>query len=173
MARKSDIKTCRYANCNHPDKRVNISSDEYIVNGRKYYHRDCFEAFEREEANEAKLKADIQLIKNMWLENISNTVVLSQLYLEINRLVREQNIGSDYVIYVLDYCIKHKLNLRYPAGLKYYIDKEEIKSSFEKTKIRKIVEQADFTVHETIDTAPKFSVNKKQSGFASILKGKR
>lgn len=173
MARKADIKTCRYANCNHPDKKVNISTDQFVIDKRKYFHKNCFEAFEREEANEAKLKADIQLIKNMWIENISNTVVLSQLYLEINRLVRERNIDSDYVIYVLDYCINHKLNLRYPAGLKYYVDNAEIKSSYEKTKIRKIIEQADFTVRETTDTAPKFSINKKQGGFASILKGKR
>lgn len=173
MARKADIKICRYAKCKHAEKKINISEDLFVVDGRKYYHQECFDALEREEASEAKLKADIQLIKNMWIENISDTVVFSQLYIEINRLVRERGIESEYVIYVLDYCIKNKMNLRYPAGLKYYIDNEEIKSSYEKTKIRKIIEKADFSVHETTDTAPKFTINKKTGGFSNILRGKR
>ena len=33
MSKKTDIKTCRYAKCSHPDKKIDISKDDYKVNG--------------------------------------------------------------------------------------------------------------------------------------------
>ena len=53
------------------------------------------------------------------------------------------------------------------------LDYPEIKTAYEKAKVKKVVETADFTVKEAEDTAPKFSINKKPSGFNSILGGKR
>ena len=107
MGRKADIKICRFNKCNHLDKKIDISTDDYITEGRKYFHSDCFRKIKEEEKKEKKLKADIQLIKNMWLEHISSTVVLSHLYLEINKLVRERSIDSEYIIFVMQYCIKN------------------------------------------------------------------
>lgn len=225
MARKADIKVCRFAECNHPGKIVNIAEDDYVADGRSYYHKDCFDEkeqrlinerlakskrrkcgyyncnhpqkiidtgneefvtkegryyhidcwkeFEKVRDTEEILRADIQLIKNMWIENISNTVVIQRLYQELNKLIRDQGIDPKYVIFVLDYCIKHKFNLRYPAGLKYFVDNSEIKCAYDKAKAKKKIEKADFTVKETEDTAPKFSINKKPGGFNSILSGKR
>lgn len=174
MSQNKNIKTCRYKECKHPNKRLNIVEQDYISVGRLYFHKDCYAEKERKDAAEAKIKADIQLIKNMWVENISNTVVLSQLYLEINKLIRERGIDSEYVIFVLNYCIKNSCNLRYPAGLKYYVDKQEIKDAFEKERAKKIVGNAMFSVDSTIsDSSPKFTINRKPSGFNSILGGKR
>lgn len=170
MARKADIKVCRYSACRYREKKVNIAEEEYVADGKKYYHADCYTTMEAEAKTEEKIKSDIQLIKNMWVENISNTVVLSQLYLEINKLVRERGIATDYVIFVLDYCIKNHCNLRYPGGLKYYVDKQDIKDAFKKDQARKIINNATFCVDETmIDHSPKFTINRKPSGFKSIL----
>ena len=170
MARKTDIKTCRYKDCKHSSKEINIAEQKYMAVGRNYFHVDCYAAKEAAESAEAKLKADIQLIKNMWIENISDTVVLSQLYLELNKLIRERGISSDYVIFVLNYCIKNRCNLRYPGGLKYYVDKQEIKDAFAKKEAQKAISNATFSIDEfTEDNSPKFSVNKRPSGFSSIL----
>ena len=174
MARKSDIKVCRYKKCRHPDCKINIAEESFVLLGKSsYYHSDCYENKQSEDRKEEQLKADIQLIKNLWLENISNTVVISQLYLEINRLVRERDIPSDYVIFVLQYCIKNKCKLRYPAGLKFYVDRQEIKAAYKKSKMPKI-DASSFTADQAQAVeAPKFTVNQKPSGFSSILGRKR
>lgn len=170
MARKADIKTCRYQNCKHRDKQVNIAEQEYVAVGRSYYHADCYVQKDAMDKAEEKLKADIQLIKNMWVENISETVVLSQLYLELNKLIRERGISSEYVIFVMDYVIKNKCKLRYPGGLKYYVDKQDIKDAFAKKEVQKKIANATFAVDvSSDDNSPKFSVNKRPSGFSSIL----
>ena len=170
MARKTDIKVCRYKKCRHPESKINIAEDSFVLIGKSsYFHSDCHEQKQLEDKAEEQLKADIQLIKNLWLEKISDTVVISQLYLEINRLVRERNIPSDYVIFVLQYCIKNKCNLRYPAGLKFYVDRQEIKDAYKKRKMLKI-DTSSFSVNsDQADEAPKFTVNSKPSGFSSIL----
>lgn len=174
MAKKADIKICRYDKCEHPEKKVNIAEEEFVANGRKYYHSECWAKFEKEEQAENKLKADIQLIKNMWIENISSTVVISQLYLEINKLVRDRKIDSEYIIFVLDYCIKNKCKLRYPGGLKYYVDKQEIRDAYTRNNARKVIANADFSVKENNeDDTPKFSVNRKPTGFNSILSSRK
>lgn len=173
MSQNRNIKTCRYKKCRFPDRRLNIAEQDYVSVGRVYYHRDCYEEKKKEDDAEERIKADVQLIKNMWIENISNTVVLSQLYLEINRLIRERGIDSKYIIFVLNYCIINHCNLRYPAGLKYYVDKQEIKDAFKKASAKKIVNDATFNVDPTTDSSPKFTINKKPSGFNSILGGKR
>ena len=173
MSQNRNLKTCRYKKCKFPDRRLNIAEQDYVSVGRLYFHKDCYEEKEKEDRIEEKIRADVQLIKNIWIENISNTVVLSQLYLEINKLIRERCIDSEYVIFVLDYCIKNHCNLRYPAGLKYYVDKQEIKDAFEKKHAKKIVNNATFNVDTTTDSSPKFTINRKPSGFNSILGGKR
>lgn len=170
MAKKSDVKICRCADCHYPEKIIDTTEDEYVVVNKRYFHSDCYDEMCKAEESEAKLKADIQLIKNMWIENVSDTVVYSQLYMEINRLIRERGISSEYIIFVLDYCIKNKCKLRYPAGLKYYVDKQEIKDAYAKKEAKKVVGGATFKIDETAqDDSPKFTVNKKPSGFNSIL----
>lgn len=222
MPRKADIKTCRYSSCMHPNRVINISTDDFVMSGKAYYHReclmaketavaaekeakvrykrcchkkcghantiidtyteefvkdntkhyhlDCWSELKAEETKENEIKADIQLLKNLWVENISNTVPIAQLYRELNLMIREQGIDSKYVVFVLEYCIKNKCNLRYPGGLKYFVDRQEIKDAYTKLQAKKIVGNAKFTVDESAqEDTPKFSVSKKSGGFASIL----
>ena len=167
---KKKIKKCGYYNCCHENKVVDTTVEEFVVREGKYYHIDCWENFEKIKDKEDVLKADIQLLKNMWIENISNTVPLAHLYKELNIIIRDQGVDSKYVIFVLDYCIKNKCNLRYPGGLKYYVYKQEIKSAFAKKETQKRVAGATFCVDAAYDdNSPKFSVNKKPTGFSNIL----
>lgn len=170
MNRKS-FRVCRYCNCPHPSKQIDISTDDFVVDGKLYYHRKCYDTKLDEEEKKKQKSKDYEYFRNQWVQNISNTVVYSQLYKVLNELTA-RGIELDYLIFTLNYVIKHKMNLRYPGGFKYFVDKKEIKDSYVQKKLGVSgYNENSFVVVEQEDTAPKFSVNKKPSGFQSILKG--
>lgn len=170
MSRQSDIKTCRYVNCKHPGKIIDISTDEYTVVGKgMYYHTDCFK--QKDEWKDEKTKQDLQYIKTQWGLHISKTVVYSQLFKCLNDLLA-RGISSDYLVFVLDYVIKHKLKLHYPQGFKYFVDREDIREAYEEQRFKRggVNIQSDFTAVDSTD-APVFSVKSKPRGFKGILGG--
>ncbi|MCD8289893.1 MAG: hypothetical protein LUC91_00135 [Prevotella sp.] len=170
---KADIKTCRYKNCQHESKQIDTSCEPYEVEGNRYYHKDCYNDKVTEEKREAKISADMQLIKNIWISNISNTVVYSQLFQVLNQFIRERGVDSEYMIFVVQYCIDHKLGLRHPYGLKYYVDRQDIKTAYEKKiKSENRVDLYSFETTRNDDKSPKFSTPKKPDGFSRILGGK-
>ena len=170
MTKKSDIKACRYRQCKHATKDIDITCDEYVVKGNMYYHKDCYKAKVSGEWKDETTKADLQLIKNLWLKHISKTVVYSQLFKMLNDFIA-RGIESDYLVFVMNYVIEHKMNLNYPAGFKYYVDKKEIRDAYTKKKLSATGYSKDsFVAVEKKDTAPKFSVNQKPNGFQSIIK---
>lgn len=171
MAKKTDIKKCRYVHCKHLNKEINILCDEFKTIGKMYYHKDCYQAKIKGEWKDEKTKADLQLIKNLWIEHISDTVVYYQLFQCLNDLI-SQGIDSDYLVFTIQYCINNKLNLRYPRGFKYFVDNQEIKDAYKK-KNQQTILQTNFLVTDTEDDIiPKFSINKKTEGFNSILGGR-
>lgn len=172
MTKKADIKTCRYKQCRHESKSIDISKDEYVVDNRMYYHTDCYKAKTTVVLKDENTKKDLQLIRTLWVDNISNTVVYSQLFHMLNELLK-RGIDSDYLVFVMQYCIEHKLNLNYPNGFPYFVDKKEIKDAYAKKK--NAANRCDinsFVAIEKEDNSPKFSVNRKPSGFQSILRSK-
>lgn len=171
MSKKTDIKTCRYINCKHPTNKIDITVDSYKVVGTMYYHSDCYNEKQKAEWKDDATKKDLQYIKNRWVECISNTVVYSQLFHILNEYIA-RGVPSKYLVFVIDYVIEHKMNLRYPNGFKYYVDKQEIKDAYQKQQSMKngVKKQSDFTVADSSDT-PKFTVKQKPTGFKSILGG--
>lgn len=168
---KKDIKKCGYVDCNYPGHEVDISVQSYEYDGKRYYHKSCYELKKKKEEKTEQQKADLQYIKNLWVQHISNTVNYGQLFFILNDFII-RGISSEYLIFVVKYAIDNKLNLRYPMGLKYYVDREEIKDAYEKSK-RKNVRQSDFSAKtDGNDTAPEFTINKKESGFQSVFGGK-
>jgi len=174
MSKKTDIKTCRYARCNHPDKLIDITKDNYHVEGRMYYHADCYNLKKKGDWKDEQTKKDLQYIKNQWVLNINQTVVYSQLFHCLNDLIA-RGVSSEYLVFVLDYVIKNKMNLRHPQGFKYYVDRQEIKDAYQKHLIAKsgANNKSNFVVTDDSSTAPKFSVAQKPQGFKSILGGKK
>lgn len=130
---KSSIKTCRYAKCAHDTKTIDISSEEFEVDGQKYYHKDCYEAAEKE----AQIKRDLQYIKNQWVLHINKAVVYSQLFKVLNGFINN-GVSSSYLVFCVDYIISHGMKINYPFGLKYYVGKPEIKAAYMKSKIAKM-----------------------------------
>ena len=174
MSKKTDIKTCRYARCNHPDKLIDITKDNYHVEGRMYYHADCYNLKKKGDWKDEQTKKDLQYIKNQWVLNINQTVIYSQLFHCLNDLIA-RGVSSEYLVFVLDYVIKNKMNLRHPQGFKYYVDRQEIKDAYQKHLIAKsgANNKSNFVVTDDGSTAPKFSVTQKPQGFKSILGGKK
>lgn len=174
MSKKTDIKTCRYMKCKHPDKQIDITKDNYHVEGRMYYHSDCYDLKKKADWKDEQTKKDLQYIKNQWVLHINKTVVYSQLFHCLNDFIA-RGVSSDYLVFVFDYVVKNKMNLRHPLGFKYYVDKQEIKDAYQKHLIAKIGanNKSNFMVTDNDSTAPKFSVNQKPMGFKSILGGKK
>lgn len=169
MAKKSDIKTCRYGQCKHTTKDIDITCDEYVAKRNMYYHKDCYKAKINGEWKDEVTKADLQLIKNLWLEHISKTVVYSQLFKMLNDFIA-RGVESEYLVFVMNYVIEHNLNLNYPAGFKYYVDKKEIRDAYSKKKLSAVIHNKNNFVAVDNDDSPKFSVSKKPKGFQSIIK---
>lgn len=184
MGKKTDIRICRYTQCTHTNKEIDTTCDAFETIGKCYYHTDCYELKikqdtakkmsrekkEKKEPKGNKVRADMQLIKNLWIENISNTVVYSQLFRCLNDLLN-QGVESDYLVFTMQYCVAHKLNLRYPFGFKYFVDKQEIKDAYRKKQLaQNRANQSNFSATDT-DDAPKFSINTKPTGFSRILGG--
>lgn len=168
---KADIRKCRYCNCKHLSQDIDTAKEPYKKKGSKFYHEDCWILQEQMNQKDAQTKADIQLIRNLWIERINNTVVLSQLYQVLNEYIA-RGVSSEYLVFTVEYCIKNKCVLRYPYGLKYYIDNQEIKDAYARTQIAKNRVKQEQFVSVDNDDAPKFTVkNKKMTGFGKILGG--
>lgn len=172
MSKKTDIKVCRYADCPY-GKQIDITKDDYrVVDKTMYYHADCLKRKRKGEWKDEKTKADLQYIKNGWITHISKTVIYSQLFQCLNELVA-RGISSDYLVFVFDYIVSHKLNLRHPKGFKYFVDKDEIKVAYKKQQSQKIssTKLSDFSGVIDNSDAPTFTVKQKPVGFKSILRG--
>lgn len=154
------IRNCGYRLC-RCGKKINIEKDDFVHEKCSYFHKSCY-----------KERSDLALVRSLWHDNISPTVVYSQLNKELNRLIQEVGVSSDFILFTLQYVISHGCKLRYPGGLKYYIDNQDIKNEYDK-KHRKIVTADDFSgiIRDNPTDAPQFVVKKKQTGFGSILGG--
>lgn len=156
MGNNSKLRNCRYVNCKHNNK-IDLEKEPYQKDLYGYYHEDCF-----------KEKCDLQLFRDLWKKYISNTVVIKQLNNVINDLLN-RGVTSDYLLFVLEYIIENKKELRYPAGFRYYVDNSYIKDDYKKRKTPKI-KQDVFVAKNVDDNAPQFSIRNKEQGFQSILK---
>ena len=159
--------------------------DDYVKQGTMYYHTDCYQQKIDKERDEEKRKIekrlnqrqtqkqkdDLSYIIDLWNKHISNTVVYSRLRKELNQLVA-RGIPSEQLVFTMEYIIKHRLNLNYPAGFKYFVDKKEIKDAYNYNKMRSKANKniALTQQNQQNDTSPTFTFKKKQDGFQNILK---
>ena len=150
------MRICKYVNCRHNDK-INIDLEPFQKDRYGYYHEDCY-----------KEKCDLQLFRDLWKKNISNTVVITQLNSILNELL-SCGVSSEYLLFVLQYVIRNHKQLRYPNGFRYYVDNQSIKDEYDKTN-RTVIKQDQFVADTSKDNSPMFSIRKKEYGFQSVLK---
>ena len=186
---KANIRVCRYKNCSHESREIDIKNEPFLADGTKYYHPDCFELEKRakelaeeqarkkkEKLNEKKqrdkkTREDLVYIRKLWSENIDKFVVYSQLTKMLNDLL-DLGISSDYLVFTIEYAIKHNMNLKHPPGIKYFVKRDEIQNAYK----RRLMEERKRKRVEDIakannDNSPKFSIKQKPRGFGSIFGG--
>lgn len=117
---KCAFKHCRHSSCEVPQ-------GEAVKIGNRYYHKDC-----------ADIRNNIESIKKLYCEKVSNTVVIQQLTNVVNNIVFQKNVDSAYLLFALRFSIANKININSPYGLHYIIDNYRIKNAWSKREIRKV-----------------------------------
>lgn len=169
MANKPNIRVCRYKQCKHTTRNIDIENDDYVAKKSMYFHKDCYRAKLNCEWKNDEVKKDLQFIKTLWYEHISKTVVYSDLFRVLNNLI-ERGVDSKYLVFVMEYIVAHKLNLNYPAGFRYFVDKKEIKEAYaKKNLLRSTNEKRQTPIAPTNDNEPNFSFTTKKKGFQNIF----
>lgn len=129
MAKAKTYK-CGFRHCQH--ESCEVSQDEAVKIKNRYYHEDCAEIYN-----------NIEEIKRLYYEKISNTVVMPQLISVVNNIIFKKKVDSNYLLFALKYAINMKRKINYPQGLHYLIDDYKIKTAWQKQKLN-VVKNAKF-----------------------------
>jgi hypothetical protein len=105
---------CYYSNCG----LGKVDKDEGINYKGKNYHKECY--------------AQVQLLHNIrdLCFQIDPTVVFKSLNGYLNKLIYEKQIDIDYILFTLEYIIKHNLDINLPYGLSYKLNDYRIKTAY-------------------------------------------
>lgn len=132
------IYKCGFRHCQH--ESCEVSQDEAVKVKNRYFHKDCAEIYN-----------NIEEIKSLYYEKISNTVVMPQLISVINNIIFKKNVDSKYLLFAVKYAINTKKKINYPQGLHYIIDDYQIKNAWEK-KQTQTISQIKFEAKPTNET---------------------
>lgn len=158
MAKSANHK-CNYKGCNHQEDI--IPAGEGVVINKRYYHADCVRKMET-----------IKLIREFYLNNVSNTVVMSYLNKVINEIVFTKKVDPEYLYFALRYAVSKNQRIKAPAGLYYIIDNSRIKEAYTKEQQKAALQKVSVIVDNDFDfTAPTVSAVPKKKGFADIFGG--
>lgn len=150
----STIVKCRYSNCLHESRELN--KEEAVKSNCFYYHSDCF-----------KTKEDIKKIISLFRTHINPNPVYAQLQTVIKNIVFSRGLGSDFLLFGLEYYIEHKISLNYPQGLYYVVQNKNVIDAYRKARVKDIKKSIEITE----ETSSEFThVPVKNNGFADILK---
>lgn len=152
--RNSTTVSCKYSNCLHNSRELN--KEDAAKSGNFYYHDDCL-----------KTKEDIKKIIDLFKNHINPNPVYSQLQSVIKNIVFTKGLGSDFLLFGLQYYIEHKIPLNYPQGLYYVIQNKRVIESYNKSKAKKIKKNVEITEKNESGFT---HVPVKNNGFADILK---
>lgn len=168
---KSNTRVCRFIGCKHESNIIDISKDKFIRGpNNMYYHEDCYKYKKYGDGKDAETRATLVRIRDIWGQKLNPTVNYAQLTHTLNEFIAK-GISAEYLLFVVNYCINNHWTLRYPGGLKYYVDREEVKTAYNKKKAAEEMRKYEgkFVATES-DDAPTFEVKKKQRGFQTILR---
>lgn len=98
-----------------------IPAGEEVKGGNRYYHKKCLET-----------KQNIEKTRDYYYENVSKSVVMSQLVKVLNQIVFDKDIDSEYLLFALQYAVENNLSIKSPYSLHYIIDYARVKSAWYK-----------------------------------------
>ena len=154
---------CSFKNCQHESKQIDLDSEEHICDkksyAKKYYHKDCYTN-----------KCNIEKAIDLWYKHIDKDVSFPSLMRILKELVFKKKNDSGYIVFALKYCIDNDYNLNYPPGLRYFIERQEIKDAYAQKKLKQLKAKG-YRYEISEDDSPKFApVDKRPKGFSSIFK---
>ncbi len=149
----SKIHKCVFKYCKYQSKDILL--DDFIKINDRYFHKECAEIYN-----------NIEEIKKIYYEKISNTVVMSLLVNVINNIIFVKNIDSNYLLFAIKYAVNKNIKINYPQGLYYIIDNYKIKDAWKKKQISKI-KNTKFEIKEV--KQPKFKMKASHSKSISNL----
>ena len=168
MKSEKETRLCRYQQCRHPARDIDLKSERFIQDGRRYYHEDCYASYQRDRRKERQIQSDLYYIRQQWPICISRDVS-NRVLTECLHALLDAGYASDYLVFAFDYVVSHKLNLNYPKGFKYFVRKREIQTAYSKQHAAKDKTNAQTDIH----AAPSFSFQPNPVGFQNILGGKK
>jgi len=154
---EDNIYKCTYIKCQHDSPDI-LGEDVVIVNRRKY-HKDC-----------AKNKENVIKIRDYFAENISKTVVFSNLMKVINNIIFAKRIDSDYLLFALKYSVSNNIKVSYPQSIYYLIDRDDVLKAWNIFKSSKIIDNIeDECDNEFIPVQSEVKRQKPTSLFGDIF----
>jgi len=85
----------------------------------------------------------------------------------IKNIVFTKGLGSDFLLFGLQYYIDHKLPLNYPQGLYYVIQNKQVLDAYNKSKVKNM--KSNIEIKE--DSGSEFThVPIQNKSFADIIK---
>lgn len=162
MKAKNKQHVCRYTHCYYGN--TEIPPDDEIKVGNRYMHKKC-----------AIASQSIQKAKELYYENISSTVVMSQLLNVINNIIFTKNVDPEYLVFAIQHAISAKIQIKSPYSLHYLIDNSRIKQLWEREKKKRIsTRMMEEIKHHAAcsENEPKFtSPKQKNESFMDIFGG--
>ena len=153
MKKKTTV-ICKYSGCQHDNKE--IDRDSAVKSGNAYYHPDCFQT-----------KEDIKKIIDLFQKHINPNPIYSTLQSVIKNIVFTKGMGSEFLLFGLEYYISHNIPLNYPQGLYYVVQNKQVLDAYNKSKIKNMNKKIE--IKEESDS--EFThIPIRNKSFADILK---
>lgn len=145
---------CGYGtNCKHDG---DVSKEEAIKVGTRYYHKDCLK--------EKELKVEVE---QYWNDNFPQCNV-SVLRKAIKTLITKGN-DIEYVLMVMKWVKVNKKPLNYPMGISSYCNNAELRKEWEKKKINEEYSKFKNETIQTKNETVKFDYKPNRYKFTNII----
>ena len=155
------IHKCNYRKCKRCFEAIDISSGDYIEEKEKFYHPEC--------KHEKDTRAEII---DFWYRQINKDVVFSSLSRIIDRLIYQDGVDCDFLLWGLK---KKAKFLKHPPGLVYVARDKDLKSKWEfEKKLKEFnANKANVKIESNPNNSPSFTAKEteKKSSFEDIFGG--
>lgn len=145
--------TCNFRFCPYENKIVPEGTG--VLSGKRWFHEDCL-----------KTRDNMEAVKRIYYEHISQTVVMSQLVKTIQNIVINKGVDSEYLLFAVKFVVTKRQTIRSPYGLHYIIDDPTVKAAWERKKMQDEQRKQRRLEKEAVQFTAKQS---EKEGFERIL----
>lgn len=128
---KPKLVNCRYPKCHLLHASTELSKDEAIFYNNRYYHNNCLHTM-----------LTVMKIKDLFIQRVDPTLTAKQIGMlvsTVNNIVFSKHIDVDFVLFAVQWIVDNKPGvLKYPAGIHYIIQDNDVKDAWNKEKRRQI-----------------------------------